>query len=218
MELSREIRRSPTTEDAANSDLFPSIATIFRIKGEKEWIEVLDDAGLAGTQVGKYDDSERPAILSDIRSVFEQSLDGYLVIREYQKHGSYNKSVVKRLFGTWKEACKRAGVPPGHRHGIPSEGPNGEHLASRFERRVAYELHSKGIDYIVHKPVPETRWSCDFYVPNFDLWLEVDGYIRDERPNKESFENKLQHYDEIGMASAIINSIPDLEEKVFQRR
>lgn len=217
-DLSQELCRSPTTEDAANSDLFPSIATIFKIKGEKEWIDVLEDAGLAETQVGKYDDSERPSILRDIRAVFDQSIDDYLVIREYQKHGSYNKSVVKRIFGTWKEACRRAGVPSGHKHGIPSEGPNGEHLASRFERRVAFELHNKEIEYIVHKPIPETRWSCDFHISEFDLWVEVDGYLREDRPNKRSFENKLQHYDKMGMPYAIINTIQDLEEKVFQRR
>lgn len=152
-----------------------------------------------------------------MRRVFEQSDANHLTIREYSKDGNYNKSVIKRRYDTWNEACKAAGIPHGLKHGRPRQGPNGEHLASQLEYLVASALDEQGLEYVPHKPIPETRWKCDFYVPKLSLWIEADGYLPGQRPNQATFDEKLRYYDRRIMKFAIVTDSSEMEEKVFQR-
>lgn len=215
--LADELGRPPSTRDAVRDDRLPSIKKIYGILGPKGWHDILSDAGVGQTQVEEYGPEERPKILEDIRRVFDQTDADYLTIREYEKYGSYNKSVVKRLFDTWAKACEAANILPGMKHGRQCKGPNGELLESRLELNVANALDKRDLEYIPHKPIPNTRWRCDFYVPELSLWIEADGYVGEQRPNRSSLEEKLRHYDRMNMEYAVVTGPKDLEEKVFQR-
>jgi len=46
---------------------------------------------------------------------------------------------------------------------------------SNVEFRVCRFLRQHGIDMEIHKVIPETRLSIDFYLPHYNLYLEVDG-------------------------------------------
>lgn len=217
IDLGKEIERTPTTADAETDSRLPSISTVYKLLADRSWNELLADAELGQTQVGEYGPEERPEILAAIRRVFEDTTSKHLTVREYSEHSHYNKSVVKRLFGTWNHACDAANVPHGIKHGSNCQGPKGNVLESRFELVVAVALDERNIEYIPHRPIPDTRWRCDFYLPRFSLWVAVDGYISYECPNRDSFENKLWHYEREKMRYIVIDNWDKLEKKVFQR-
>lgn len=214
--LAEELGRPPTTRDAEGDSRLPSIGRLDKLLDGREWNQLLAEAGVDETQVGEYGDDECPAILRDIRRVLNEIAAEYLTVRQYDRRVAYHKSVVKRLFGTWSSACSHAGVPHGRKHGRPSTGPNGETLDSRLEVDIAQAIIANGLEYVPHKPVPGTRWVCDFYLPKGSYWVEVDGYSREQRPNQSSFEDKLSHYDRNGMNYAVVRTVTQLEEKVFQ--
>lgn len=215
--LAEEQGHPPTTRDAVADPHLPSIKRMYELLDGREWNEMLADAGVGETQVGEYGSDARPAILRDIRRIFDRTSAEYLTVREYDRRGKYNKSVVKRLFDTWSSACSEAGVPHGRKHGRHCEGPRGEILDSRLEVEIAHAIHANGLEYEPHKSVPDTSWECDFYLSKGAYWIEVDGYVRDQRPNQSSFEEKLAHYDQNELNYAVVRTVVELEEKVFQR-
>lgn len=215
--LGESLGRSPTTRDAEMADFLPSIRLLYRILDGREWNTLLSDAGLGGTTVGEYGPQERPSILRDIRQIFEDTSGDYLTVRTYDTHGKYNKSVLKRLFGTWSSACAEAGVPHGRKHGRRCEGPEGTVLDSVLEAEIAYALVDRGLKYEAHKPIPGTKWLCDFYLEQPAIWIEVNGYLAGERPNQTAFEEKLLHYRQNEINFAVVRNETELEDKVFHR-
>jgi hypothetical protein len=190
--LSAEIGRSPTTQEAVDDDRFPSLATIYRY-AEGGWLGVLADAGLEPTQVRGYKSEERPQMCRDLRGAFRVVETPHLTHRQYDDLGTYPTSVVKEQFGSWRQACDAAGIQMGEKHGTRCEGPNGERLDSYLERTVACVLVEYGIEYVAHPLIQGTNWEADFYLPESELWVEVDGYIAGTRPNAQGFEAKLAH-------------------------
>ena len=190
--LGRELRGSPTTREAIADDRFPGFATIYRI-ADNGWLGLLEDAGLEPTQVREYDGDEAPKIRADLHRVLEQVETLYLTPRQYDDHGTYPTSVVKEYFGSWRDACDAAGISPGEKHGTRCEGPDGETLESKPEFDVASLLTNVGLEYRAHPEIENTPWIADFHLPESDVWIEVDGYARDSRPNKAGFAEKLKH-------------------------
>jgi len=190
--LGRELGRSPTTREAAKDERFPSIATIYEIT-EDGWLAVLEDAGLEPTQVREYGPNEAPRIRADINRVLDLVTTPYLTHRQYDTHGEYPTSVVKEYFGSWRDACDAAGISPGEKHGTRCEGPHGEILESKPEFDVATLLTNIGLEYRAHPEIENTPWIADFHLPGSGVWIEVDGYARDSRPNKAGFTEKLNH-------------------------
>lgn len=215
--LADSLGRPPTTRDAEMDPRLPSIKKMYRLLDDREWNELLADAGVGRTQVGEYGLEERPEILRDIRRVYKQAAADYLTVREYDRKGNYNKSVLKRLFGTWTAACTAAEVPHGQKHGRHCEGPNGATLDSGLEVEIAQALVRETVAYQPHKAIPDTNWTCDFYLLKDAFWIEVEGYPEGQRPNQSSFEKKLLHYQRNEMLHAVVCNVSELEEKVFQR-
>lgn len=137
--------------------------------------------------------------------------------RQYDRHGEFTSSSVKERFGSWKEACADAGVSAGTRHGVACEGPNGERLDSRHERSVAVFLDDHGVSYEVHPPVGETGYRADFYLPDVDLWIEVDGYVAGDRPNRETFEAKLEYFRANGLGHVVVEGREELATELERR-
>jgi hypothetical protein len=55
-------------------------------------------------------------------------------------------------------------------------GLDGIEYDSISESKVADWLFSNGIDYEPHKRLPKpSKQFCDFYLPDYDLWVEYDG-------------------------------------------
>lgn len=193
----------PTTDDAANDDRFPSLSTLYRYL-DCSWNELLEDAGFDEGHVGSYDSEERAEMLRDMRAVLQSVDSEYLTTRRYAERGKYGDDTIKQTFGSWTEACEQARIEPGQKYGVASGEPTGERLDSLLELRVAQFLYGRGIDYDVRPELEGTGWRGDFYLPEFDLWVEVNGFAEGERPNEEDFARKLEHYDRSEMDCVLV--------------
>lgn len=73
-------------------------------------------------------------------------------------------------------------------------GMDGEIYDSQSEAKVADWLLVHGIEYEPHKKLPKSRSISDFYLPEYDLWVEYDGLMEvrkdDKLKNKEAFYKK----------------------------
>lgn len=207
---------SPTTDDAAQDDRFPSLATIYKILDDG-WNELLTDAGVEGGHVREYGPEEKAAMLQDLREVHQSVDSDYLTTRQYERLGEYGKTTIKQTFGSWSDACEKANIDAGEKYGITCEGPNGETLDSLQELRVAQVLDEKGLAYDAHPSVEDTRWVGDFYVPAYELWVEVNGFADGERPNAVDFERKLDYYEEHGLKCVVVNTPDELRSELRRR-
>lgn len=213
--LASELDRSPTTDDAMSDDRLPCLRRIYEL-ADDGWPGVLADAGLQRTQAEEYDSSERARMKADLRRAAAESSGTELTTRQYDDLGRYATSTVKLVFGTWAKACSAASVESGSRHGTACKGPNGERLESRLERDVARWLEANDVEYVCHPRVGKTNWQSDFFLPGFDLWVEVDGYDDGGRPNAESFATKLSHYEDAGMEYVTVDGPDVLEGKLLE--
>lgn len=210
-EFGQDLGRSPTTDEAAHDDRFPSLATIYRY-ANGGWLSVLDDAGLERTQVRGYGPGEEPRMCRDLYGAFMAVETPYLTHRQYDDLGAYPTSVVKEQFGSWRDACDTASIPSGQKHGKFCEGPHGERLESQLERAVAGVLVEHDIQYLAHPRIEDTAWIADFYLPSCELWVEVDGYATATRPNERNFARKLEYLDETDEDFVVVGSPDDLIE------
>lgn len=206
----------PTTEEAANDDRFPSLSTIYKIL-DGSWNDLLDDAGLERGHVGEYGPEEEARMLQDMRSVLHTVESSYLTTRQYAERGEYADDTIKRMFGSWREACERANIDAGQKYGIACKGPQGGTLDSLQELKVAQSLHERSIEYEVHPALEGTTWVGDFYLPAFDTWVEVNGFADGERPNDTDFEQKLDHYYERGMDCIVLDAPEELADELRSR-
>jgi hypothetical protein len=175
---------------------------------------VLVDVGLEGTVAGSYDAQERADMIADLRSAFPAVDSEFLSSRQYDEHASYRTRVIKESLAQ-AEACTAADLDCGTKHGGPCEGPNGNVLDSVHEFRCDKVLDDHVLDYAVHSPVG-TEWKADFHLPPADIWLEVDGPGR--RPNKSSFQEKLDYYEELGYDHIVTQGTTELKRELRRRR
>jgi len=75
-----------------------------------------------------------------------------------------------------------------------SIGLDGEIYDSISETKVADWLLVNDIEYEPHKKIPKSRSVSDFYLPDYDLWVEYDGLMEvrtdDRLIRKEEFYKK----------------------------
>ena len=84
-----------------------------------------------------------------------------------------------------------------------SIGLDGELYDSESECKVADWLLSNDIDYEPHKHLPKpSRSICDFYLPQYDLWVEYDGLMEVRADDK--LDRKKLFYEKHGLKFLII--------------
>ncbi|WP_227133271.1 homing endonuclease associated repeat-containing protein [Halorubellus salinus] len=208
---------APTTEEAANDDRFPSLNTIYK-RLDRGWNDLLEDVGLERGQPEAYGPEETAEMLQDLRAVQQAVESDHLTSRQYAERGAYGDDTIKERFGSWREACERADVDAGKRYGVSCEGPQGATLDSRLELAVATALHERDVVYEVHPEVPETNWTSDLYLPEVDLWVEVNGFAAGERPNEADFERKLDHYEREGLDCVVVEGAKELVTEIRARQ
>ncbi len=93
--------------------------------------------------------------------------------------------------------------------GIPTEH-NGVTYRSIAESKVAKYLEKRDVVFEYEKRVSSDRlWTCDFYLPDYDLWVEYDGLSdwRDYIYDQVSYNNdnpKIRFYQENGYRHMIL--------------
>ncbi len=82
-------------------------------------------------------------------------------------------------------------------------GLDGELYDSESEAKIADWLFINDIEYEPHKHLPKpSRSISDFYLSEYDLWVEYDGLMEVRADNK--LDNKKTFYEEHGLKFLII--------------
>jgi hypothetical protein len=217
-ELAEELGRPPTTEDANQAEDMPSIATLYRILKD-DWASTLREAGVEPTkeQRRSVPSDRREQMLADLRRTNRETEGDTLRLRQYDKHGSFSGSSMKERFGSWAEACEAADLECGTRHGIQCTGPQGNRLDSQHERLVAAFLDDCGVEFEVHPDVADLGYESDFYLPDVDLWVEVDGYVAGGRPNVANMEAKRDYFELNNYDYVVVKDGDELAELLRER-
>jgi hypothetical protein len=83
----------------------------------------------------------------------------------------------ERFFQSWNKAMRVLGFEPNTQYLVrkPSPCKDGHRADSHSERIVDNWLFEHGIKHDIHKRYPEGRFTCDFYLPDTDTWVEYYG-------------------------------------------
>ena len=97
-----------------------------------------------------------------------------------------------KFFGSWNKTMKELGLTPNTQWLIRGKIPckAGHTADSASEKLVADWLFDQGLSYESHKPYPEGRYTCDFYLPDQDLWVEYFGLLGQHRDYDATVEIK----------------------------
>jgi len=125
-----------------------------------------------------------------------------------------------KLFGSWNEALTAAGIPimDSTKRGVKRLCLDGHGADSAEEAFLDNWLHSHGITHEVNKYYPGTTLTCDFYLPEFDLWVEylglyqVDSNYRNRYAKKKEIASK-EGFTLVGvLASDLRKGVSGIEE------
>lgn len=73
---------------------------------------------------------------------------------------------------------------------------NGNRFKSIKEYKISLLFESKNINYIYELSYPESNFKCDFYLPDYDLYIEYFGILDGKRIDKLD-EKQLKYYDKM---------------------
>jgi hypothetical protein len=188
-----------TIEKYKQANTLYSAETIRRKFGS--WPNALREAGLEVSRSGvKKTDNE---------------LLGRLKHEELSSNQNINNSCYYKRFPnkSWKEILELANIDVDKRQ----LGNDNTFYDSIEEKRLADLLYQNFIDYEPHKRVCEDRkWTCDFYLPNQDLWVEYDG-LGESRKRPDKFAEKIQYYKDNQFNYIILTSKDDVLDKLCLR-
>lgn len=96
------------------------------------------------------------------------------------KYPGFN--TVQRRFGSWNKGVEAAGFETSLNHGfgIKTRAKDGMEYKSKSEAFIVDNLLYNKFTYEYEKPYGN-GWFSDFYLPDYNLYLEVDGNLRPER-------------------------------------
>jgi hypothetical protein len=97
-----------------------------------------------------------------------------------------------RFFGTWDKAVVAAGLEPNTQWVIRRQIPCRDgHVADSISEKIVDDwLSEHGVAHERHKAYPEGRYTCDFYLPEHDVWVEYFGLYGEHRDYDSSVETK----------------------------
>jgi len=114
-------------------------------------------------------------------------IDGIL---ELEKTGDWQQrkaptkllSGAKTHFGSWNKAIKAAGLKPNDSKfkRVRIKCIDGDIVDSLSERTIDEFLFNKNIAHTIHKKYPNSNKRYDFYLPDFDTYVEYFGLTGDE--------------------------------------
>lgn len=91
-------------------------------------------------------------------------------------HGNLASSC-RKYFGSWNKAMLAAGIVPNTQNLLRKRiRCTDGHLADSLSERILDDcLYKHGIQHERHKRYPEGKYTCDFYLPELNLWVEYFG-------------------------------------------
>lgn len=93
----------------------------------------------------------------------------------------------------------------------------GTRYDSSFEKKCFEYLEKMNINFTPHKSLPDSSKMCDIYLPDKDIWFELDGINREKRKkylgkDYEYWLEKLKQYKEKGLNYKIFYSFDEFEK------
>lgn len=118
---------------------------------------------------------------------------------------------VMKHFGSWNKAIETAGFTPNIQNGfgIDTYAKDNNLYRSTHEAYFVNHFLFEKEDYEYEKPYGN-GWYYDFYLPKYDLYIELDGGLRPQR-----IEEKRKYHLTHGVNCNIINT-QDIYKKDFK--
>lgn len=120
----------------------------------------------------------------------------------YQKNNFITSKLVPRaihhqavkIFGSWVDAVTAAGLPIdlNNRGKKKVTCLDGHEADSAEEAFLDNWLSARGISHEINKYYPGTRLTCDFYLPEYDLWVEYLGLYGSDSSYQARFAKKQE--------------------------
>jgi hypothetical protein len=94
--------------------------------------------------------------------------------RDYARRLEY---AAVRFFGTWNKTMEECGLKPNHSkyQKIRLICKDGHKVDSISEKIIDEWLFGKGIKHEKNKRYPNSNRDCDFYLSDYDIWIEYFG-------------------------------------------
>ena len=121
-------------------------------------------------------------------------------------------TTVQEYFGSWNRALIASGFEPNYNStfGIPTRGKDNVLYRSQAEAHfVDNHLYRKHL-YIYEPQYSGNLWYYDFYLPDLDLYIEIDGHCRPER-----IKEKIEYNSKNNINCLVINT-EDLYKQDFR--
>jgi hypothetical protein len=105
-------------------------------------------------------------------------------IRDWEYNFKYpNHVTVKKYFGTWNKAIEAAGFTPNNDDGfgIRIKAKDGYLYRSHYETTFVNKFLYSQYNYSIEPKYPEPYYKFyDWYIPELNLYIELDGDLRPE--------------------------------------
>jgi len=119
------------------------------------------------------------------------------------KNDKYRKTLTSSIKNRCKNINERIRLKEiGRFGGFGTKGYTigGTYFESNFEKKCFEFLENKKVPFVPHKQIPNSSKVSDLYLPNEDLWIELDGINREQRKkwlgkNYQNWTEKIELYE-----------------------
>jgi hypothetical protein len=169
----------PVRRDFLKSDgQYPSFTTVINQFGS--WNDAIEASGFKPNKIQKI--WTKREIIQSIQLFYEEQ--GKIPQeRDFLKSGGKypSSTTVMRQFSSWNNAIEAAGFEPYYskNYGVRTQGKDGHSYRSKAEAYFADTFLFGQYEYEVEPkyPKPHFKWY-DWYIPELDCYIELDGGIR----------------------------------------
>lgn len=109
------------------------------------------------------------------------------------KHEFNSRSAFRKYFGTWNNAIRAAGFTPNPVLFAERVVANDKHICDSVSEKVIDDwLSTNNIPHQRHAHYPKSKMTADFYLPQFDTYIEFFGLQGGSRKYDRSYKRKLE--------------------------
>jgi len=218
--VSKKLCRPPTSKEFgeySKTVCWHSAANI--ICKNTKWNDVLAACGLG---IKNHRDISTKDLALEIRRL--KDLLGHVPSQnDMSSIGKYSITPYRNRYKTYRNAIKLLGfgdlVLANWKNRVYTYGKDKRLYKSKFEAAIANILYNKNIAYEYEKIVCCGRkWTCDFYLNEYDIWVEADGVGEYRNVSYSEGHKKIQYYEDNDINYHIIkykcNYIKEIEKIV----
>lgn len=131
----------------------------------------------------------------------EEAIKAIQIIAEKENHTPSSKQVsrklhhaIKKYFKSWNEGMKELGLEPNTQWMIRKNFAcaDGHKADSISEKIIDDWFNENNLKHERWKNYPEGKYTCDFYLVDYDIWVEYFGLINEHRDYDLTVEKKRE--------------------------